>query len=99
MLPLGAAVVSVDFPLYRQGPYTPMALELREKERSLGMSAQAVSVQSLAYRDLKEKIPGIVVRNVTRAAVRVAAQEVARAQKDLADRQVALAEAYLGIAR
>ena len=81
-LPLGAAVVSVDFPLYRHGAYAPMALDVREKNQSLGMSALAVSVQSLAYRDLKEKVPGIVVRNVTRAAVRVAAQEVARAQNN-----------------
>lgn len=81
-LPLGAAVVSVDFPFYQQGAYAPMALEVREKNQALGMSALAVSVQALAYRDLKEKIPGIVVRNVTRAAVRVAAQEVARAQNN-----------------
>jgi len=79
-LPLGSAVVSVDFPLYQHGAYAPMALDVREKNQSLGMSALAVSVQALAYRDLKEKIPGIVVRNVTRAAVRLAAQEVARAQ-------------------
>lgn len=44
------------------------------------MGALALSLQALAYRDLKEKIPGIVVRNVTRALTRVAAQEVARAQ-------------------
>ncbi|MDX9868126.1 MAG: hypothetical protein RBT78_09400 [Kiritimatiellia bacterium] len=79
-LPVGTAVVSVDFPMYREGPHTPLAVEVREKDRTFGMSALALSVQSLAYRDLKERIPGIVVRNVTRAAVRVAAQEVARAQ-------------------
>lgn len=79
-LPVGTAVLSIDFPIYREGRYNPMAVEVLQTGNSLGMSAQALSVQALAYRDLKEKMPGIVVRNITRAAVRVAAQEVARAQ-------------------
>ena len=79
-LPVGPAIVSVDFPFYPNGGCSPMAVEVLENGRPLGLSALALSVQSLAYRDLKEKIPGIVVRNVTRAATRVAAQEVARAQ-------------------
>jgi len=70
-------VTSVDFPLYQDPAYAPMALEVREGDRSFGLSALALSVQSLAYRDLKEKIPGIAVRNVTRVATRVAAQAVA----------------------
>ncbi len=70
-------LTSVDFPLYRDPGYSPMALEIRENDQPLGLSAQALSVQSLAYRDLKEKIPGIAVRNVTRVATRVAAQAVA----------------------
>ena len=37
----------------------------------------AVNVQALAYRDLKDRIPGIATRNVTRAAVKIAAQQVA----------------------
>ena len=70
-------LTSVDFPFYEESAYSPMALEVREKEASYGLSAQALSVQSLAYRDLKEKIPGIVIRNVTRAGTRIAAQAVA----------------------
>ena len=72
-------LASVDFPLYQDPAYAPMALEVREKGQSLGLSALAVSVQSLAYRDLKEKIPGIVVRNVTRVATQLAAQAAANA--------------------
>ena len=79
-LPVGPAVLSVDFPFYQDTGCSPMAVEVLENGRSLGLSALALSVQSLAFRDLKEKIPGIVVRNLTRAATRVAAQEVARAQ-------------------
>lgn len=72
-------LTSVDFPLYQDPAYAPMALEVREKDQTVGMSALALSMQSLAYRDLKEKIPGIAVRNVTRVAARVAAQAAANA--------------------
>ena len=78
-LPVGVAVLSVDFPTYQDAPYAPMALEV-DTGRGGEAGAVALSLQALAYRDLKEKIPGIVVRNVTRALTRVAAQEVARAQ-------------------
>ncbi len=71
-------VTSVDFPVYRDVPYTPAAIGVRAGERELGLSALALSVQSLAYRDLKEKLPGIVVRNVTRVATRVIAQQAAK---------------------
>jgi len=70
-------LTSVDFPVYQDPAYAPMALEIREKDQTLGLSALALSVQSLAYRDLKEKMPGIVVRNVTRVTTRVAAQALA----------------------
>jgi len=77
-------VVSVDFPIYRDEPYTPAAIAIHGGGRELGMSALALSVQSLAYRDLKEKIPGIVVRNATRVATRVAMQYGANQAGDLA---------------
>ncbi len=70
-------LTSVDFPIYQDPAYQPMALEVREQESTCGLSALALSVQSLAYRDLKEKIPGVVVRNVTRVATRLVAQQVA----------------------
>ncbi len=72
-------LTSVDFPMYEDAPYAPMALDIRDNDQSLGLTALALSVQSLAYRDLKEKIPGIAVRNVTRVATRVAAQAAANA--------------------
>lgn len=77
-LPIGSAVVSVDFPFYQDPAHIPMAVEVMENGRSCGLSALALSVQSLAYRDLKEKMPGVVVRNVTRATTRIVAQEAAR---------------------
>jgi hypothetical protein len=54
-----------------------MTLELRENGQVLGSFSPAVSLQALAYRDLKEKIPGIVVRNVTRLATHIGAQAIA----------------------
>ncbi len=75
-------LTSVDFPFYQDPAYSPMALELRERDQSRGLSALSLSVQSLAYRDLKEKIPGIVIRNVTRAATRIAGQAVANQSGD-----------------
>lgn len=72
-------LTSVDFPLYQDPAYTPTALEVRENDQTLGLSALALSMQSLAYRDLKEKIPGITVRNITRVATRVAAQAAVNA--------------------
>lgn len=77
-------LVSADFPLYQAPAYAPMAVELRENGQSFGVSALALSVQSLAYRDLKEKMPGVVIRNVTRIGTRVAAQAVANNANDYA---------------
>lgn len=70
-------LTSVDFPLYQDPAYAAAALEVREGGQTLGLSALALSVQALAYRDLKEQIPGIAVRNITRVATRVAAQAAA----------------------
>lgn len=76
------AFISIDFPLYQAPLYYPMALEVRENGQTLGLSAMAVSVQALAYRDLKEKTPGIVMRNVTRVATQIAAQAAANASEN-----------------
>jgi hypothetical protein len=54
-----------------------MTLSLREDEKDVGLLTPSLFMQSLAYQDLKEKMPGIVVRNVTRVGTRVAAQQVA----------------------
>ena len=77
-LPLiGTSATSVDFPMYREDNHQPMPLRLSADAAELGMLMPTLFLQSLAYQDLKEKIPGIVVRNVTRATTRIAAQQVA----------------------
>ncbi|MGE4488566.1 MAG: COG3014 family protein [Kiritimatiellales bacterium] len=70
-------MISVDFPFYSDPAYTPSVLQLKEDGGPLGTVLPAVYLQSLAYRDLKEKMPGIVIRNVTRAVTKVATQQVA----------------------
>jgi hypothetical protein len=77
-VPVLGTVVSVDFPFYEAPAYTPAPVALADGGRALGASALALNVQALAYRDLKEKIPGIVTRNVSRAAVRIAASVAAK---------------------
>ena len=64
--------VDVDIPVYQDKPYVPSVVELAGM--TAGRVSPALDVQSLAYRDLKEKLPGIITRAVTRAAGQVAAQ-------------------------
>jgi hypothetical protein len=77
-LPIGGTLTSADFPIYEEGLYRPMSFEIGLKNGpTLGGGSQAVNVQALAYHDLKEKMPGMVLRNVTRIGTRIAAQQVA----------------------
>ena len=73
-LPIGGTVVSCDFPVYRGGPYCPASLTAGYGASSAEL-VKAVDVQALAYRDLKDRIPGMVTRNITRTAVKIAAQQ------------------------
>jgi hypothetical protein len=76
-IPIGLTLVAVDFPYYDDPVYMPAPLEITAEGAAVGTTAPAVYLQSLAYRDLRDKIPGVVIRNVTRAATRVAAQQIA----------------------
>jgi hypothetical protein len=75
-------LISIDFPFYSDSAYVPSSLTITENGTEVGVAEPAVYLQSLAYRDLKEKMPGIVVRNVTRAVTKVAAQQVVNNQND-----------------
>lgn len=77
-LPIMTSVVSIDFPLYEAPAYTPVSAVVSVGAQELGYSALALNVQALAYRDLKEQLPGIVTRNITRAATRVGAAVAAK---------------------
>ena len=75
-------LVAADFPVYNDPAYTPVPLVLVDGGTDIGVTEPAVYLQSLAYRDLKDKMPGVVVRNVTRAVTKVAAQQVANNRND-----------------
>jgi hypothetical protein len=75
-------LISIDFPFYSDSAYAPSSVAIIENGTELGAAEPAVYLQSLAYRDLKEKMPGIVVRNVTRAVTKVAMQQAANQGND-----------------
>jgi len=76
-LPFGGTIWSVDFPVYNAPPYPPSSIVLEAGGAMAAQCVPVVNVQALAYRDLKDRVPGIAMRNVTRAAVKIAAQQVA----------------------
>jgi len=76
-LPFGGTIWSIDFPVYKAPPYPPSPISVEAGGALLASCVPVVNVQALAYRDLKDRVPGIATRNVTRAAVKIAAQQVA----------------------
>jgi hypothetical protein len=76
-LPFGGTVWSVDFPVYGAPPHVPAQIAVEVGGAVAATCAPVVNVQALAYRNLKDRIPGVATRNVTRAAVKIAAQQVA----------------------
>ena len=76
-LPFGGTLWSVDFPVYNAAPRIPAQVGVEVGGALAATCAPVVNVRALAYRDLKDRIAGIATRNVTRAAVKIAAQQVA----------------------
>ena len=76
-LPFGGTAWSVDFPAYSADLRVPAQVSVDVGGALAAMCSPVVNVRALAYRDLKDRIPGIATRNVTRAAVKIAAQQVA----------------------
>lgn len=75
-------LISIDIPFYNDPAYEPYPLTLSSGGSVLGTTEPAVYLQSLAYQDLKEKMPGIVVRNITRAATKVGTQYAVSSYND-----------------
>ena len=76
-LPFGGTVWSVDFPVYNAPLHVPSQIAVEVGGVMAATCVPVVNVQALAYRSLKDRMPGIATRNVTRAAVKIAAQQVA----------------------
>ncbi len=72
-VPLYTAM-SIDIPFYRDASYTPRTVMIGETGLPASAASPAMNIQSLACRDLKDHLPGIVARNLTRAATAAAAQ-------------------------
>lgn len=67
-------MMSIDIPIYKGAAYVPKQIMIGESGRSKTAASPAVNVLSLASRDLKERMPGVVARNVARCAVQAGAQ-------------------------
>ena len=73
------ATMSIDIPTYTGvGAYVPRSVSFAGSKGSTP-AALGLNVRSLAGRTLSEAMPGIIVRNVTRAAVNVGIQAAGRA--------------------
>ena len=64
---------AIDIPKYPNEPFSDNRVEV-EVASLRSAASPALNVRSLAARDLKEKLPGVIVRNITRAAVQAGAQ-------------------------
>lgn len=67
-------MMSFDIPMYKNASYYPRQILVNEVGRTATAASPAINIQSLACRDLKEHLPGIVTRNLTRAATAASAQ-------------------------
>ena len=71
--------MSIDIPTYGdKTAYQPNAVAI-SGVTNLVAAAPALDVRALAARDLDERLPGVVVRNITRAAVQAGAQAAVNA--------------------
>jgi hypothetical protein len=77
-------LVSIDLPFYPEARVRSAArpLDIHADGRLLGAADPAVFVESMAVRDLHDKMAGILLRNLSRAAIKVASQQVANHQDD-----------------
>ena len=73
MIPLYTGF-TIDIPRYGESAFAYDNVSVSGLAAAPGAAAPALNVRSLAARDLKEKLPGVIIRNVTRAAVQAGAQ-------------------------
>ncbi|MBP5790798.1 MAG: hypothetical protein J6W80_00880 [Kiritimatiellae bacterium] len=71
--------MAIDIPMYKDSAYSPKGVTVSVDGAVPSGAFPAVNIQSLAYRDLKEHLPGIIARNISRAAVQAGAQAAVNA--------------------
>lgn len=77
-VPLYTAM-SIDIPTYAdKSPYVPGQVQV-SVATNRSAAVPALDVRALAVRDLSERLPGVVARNITRAAVAAGAQAAVNA--------------------
>lgn len=69
--------LSIDIPVYMDAVYNPRTIMIGETGKPAHAASPALNILSLACRDLKEHLPGIIARNITRATTAAAAQAAA----------------------
>lgn len=72
-----------NLPFYRDPPHQPASLRVQIEGGAETRLQPAVYLQSLAYRDLQEKMSGVILRNITRAVARQVAYSASQ-QSDAA---------------
>jgi len=70
--------MSIDIPMYKSGAYAPAHVAISGAEK-LVAAVPTLDVRALAARDLDEHLPGVILRNITRAAVQAGAQAAVNA--------------------
>lgn len=70
---------TVDIPKYSDSGFAFDNVSVAGAAGTPVAASPALDVRSLAARDLKEKLPGVIIRNVTRAAVQAGAQAAVNA--------------------
>lgn len=84
------SIQKVSFPVYMDGPYQPNSSSVRADGKEIGWLMPLAYVQSLAYHDLNERMPGIAARNISRAITRELAAQAGRQSDDAAVQLIAL---------
>jgi len=70
---------TIDIPKYSDKGFAYDNVSVAGSANAPVAASPALDVRSLAARDLKEKLPGVIIRNVTRAAVQAGAQAAVNA--------------------
>lgn len=70
---------TIDIPKYSDTSFAYDNVSVAGGSGAQVAASPALDIRSLAARDLKEKLPGVIIRNVTRAAVQAGAQAAVNA--------------------
>ncbi len=72
--------MSIDIPTYAEkSPFAPGAVAITGVGAAPVAASPALDIRALAARDLDEQLPGVIVRNISRAAVQAGAQAAVNA--------------------